>query len=120
MLSNRLITPLASDGNEPGVAIDSLLGGMYAGRIKIVSTDRGAGVNTQGQMAANAHGMTMTADGKLVLGKARAKKTIRATSKTKSVQVQRTLFSDEAIVLEEKARLLWMIMHWLPQRAMFR
>ncbi len=96
-----LITPLGSDGNEPGVAIDSsLLGGMYAGRIKVVSTDRGAGVNTQGQMAANAHGMTMTADGKLVLGKVRARKTIRVKSNSKSVQVQRTLFSDEAIILE--------------------
>ncbi len=99
-----LITPLASDGNEPGVAIDSsLLGGMYAGRIKIVSTDLGAGVNTQGQMAANAHGMTMTADGKLVLGNVRAKRAVRATSQTKSIQVQRTLFSDEAIVLEGKS-----------------
>ena len=58
-----LITPLASDGNELSVAIDSsLLGGMYAGRSKINSTDRGAGVNTQGQMAENAHGMTMTAE----------------------------------------------------------
>ncbi len=99
-----LITPLASDANEPGVAIDSsLLGGMYAGRIKIVSTDRGAGVNTQGQMAANAHGMTMTADGKLVLGNVRAKRAIRATSKTQSIEVQRTLFADEAIVLDGKS-----------------
>ncbi|NKC13806.1 MAG: filamentous hemagglutinin N-terminal domain-containing protein [Gammaproteobacteria bacterium] len=96
-----LITPLASDANEPGVAIDSsLLGGMYAGRIKIISTDRGAGVNTQGQMAANAHGMTLTADGKLVLGNVRAKRAIGATSKTQSIEVQRTLFADEAIVLE--------------------
>lgn len=96
-----LIASLASDGNEPGVAIDSsLLGGMYAGRIRIVSTDRGAGVNTQGQMAANAHGMTITADGKLTLGNVRAEESITATSQSDSVQVTKTLFSEEAVVLE--------------------
>jgi filamentous hemagglutinin len=96
-----LITPLPSDGNEPAIAIDSsLMGGMYAGSIKIISTDRGAGVNMAGQMAANAGAMTLSADGKLTLGKAQAKGAISARSVNQAVQVESTLFSDDAIVLE--------------------
>ncbi|MCY4053752.1 MAG: filamentous hemagglutinin N-terminal domain-containing protein [Hyphomicrobiales bacterium] len=101
-----LVTSLASDGNEPDVAIDSsLLGGMYAGRIKIVSTELGAGVNTQGQMTTNAHGMTITADGKLTLGNVRAKGGITATSKADSVQITKTLFSEESVVLEGESEI---------------
>jgi filamentous hemagglutinin len=96
-----LITPLPSDGDEPAIAIDSsLMGGMYAGSIKIISTDRGAGVNMAGQMAANAGAMTLTADGKLTLGKAQAKGAISALSTNETVRVESTLFSDDAIVLE--------------------
>lgn len=96
-----LITPLASDGNEPAIAIDSsLLGGMYAGSIKIVSTDRGAGVRMAGQLAANAGAMTLSADGKLTLGKAQAKQAIVARSQRQTVQAESTLFSDDAVVLE--------------------
>jgi filamentous hemagglutinin len=96
-----LVTPLASDGDEPAIAIDSsLLGGMYAGSIKIISTDKGAGVRMAGQMAANAGAMTLTADGRLVLGKAQAKQAITARSQKDTVRVESTLFSDEAIMLE--------------------
>lgn len=96
-----LVTPLASDGNEPVIAIDSsLLGGMYAGSIKIISTDKGAGVRMSGQMAANAGAMTLSADGKLTLGKAQAKQAITARSQKETVRVESTLFSDEAIKLE--------------------
>jgi len=114
--SSGLVTPLASDGNEPAIAIDSsLLGGMYAGSIKIISTDAGAGVRMSGQMAANTGAMTLTADGKLTIGKAQAKGTITARSKKQqeagrgaastgtqnhNVRVENTLFSDEAIHLE--------------------
>ena len=96
-----LVTPLASDGDEPGIAIDSsLLGGMYAGSIKIISTDKGAGVRMVGQMAANAGAMTLSADGKLSIGKAQAKQTIAARSHKQAVVVENTLFSEEAVVLE--------------------
>lgn len=96
-----LVTPLASDGDEPAIAIDSsLLGGMYAGSIKIISTDKGAGVKMSGQMAANAGAMTLSSDGKLTLGKAQAKQAITARSQKQAVRVESTLFSDEAITLE--------------------
>jgi filamentous hemagglutinin len=96
-----LITPLESDGDEPAIAIDSsLLGGMYAGSIKVISTEQGAGVKMSGDMAANAGAMTLSADGKLTLGKAQAKQAITARSSKQTVTVESTLFSDNAIVLE--------------------
>ncbi|MEO9299436.1 DUF637 domain-containing protein [Devosia alba] len=96
-----LITPMVSDGGEPAIAIDSsLVGGMYAGQIKLVSTDQGAGVRMQGQMAANAQGMTLTASGKLVLGKVQSNGKLRAQSTQSTVEVQSTLFSGQAIELE--------------------
>ena len=99
--ASGLVTPLGSDGEEPGIAIDSsLLGGMYAGKIKVISTDQGAGVRMSGQMAANAGAMSLSADGKLTLGKARATQTISARSTRNVVEVTSTLFSDEAIALE--------------------
>ncbi len=95
-----LITPLDSDGEEPAVAIDSsLLGGMYAGAIKVISTEKGAGVNMRGQMAAHTGGMTLTADGKLVMGKVQAKQQVVARSVRKTVRVENSLFSDDAVVL---------------------
>jgi filamentous hemagglutinin len=69
------ISAQSADGNEPDVAIDSsLLGGMYAGRIKIVSNDQGAGVNTLGTMVANANGVTLTANGQLTVKDVRSTK----------------------------------------------
>lgn len=96
-----VITPLGSDGKEPAIAIDSsALGGMYAGRIKLISTDKGAGVNMTGQMAANTSGMTLSADGRLMLGKAQAKTAIAARSASAKVHVASTLFSETAITLQ--------------------
>ena len=100
-----LITPLVSDGNEPGIAIDSsLLGGMYAGAIKVISSDRGSGVNMRGQMAANAGQMQITSDGRLVMGKARASGGIVARSKRSAVRANGTLFSEKAVILEGLTR----------------
>lgn len=59
-------TPLADDGSPlPSVSIDSTaLGGMYASRIKLVGTEAGVGVNTQGLVQAT-NQLEMTADGKI-------------------------------------------------------
>ncbi|WP_026789751.1 hemagglutinin repeat-containing protein [Pleomorphomonas oryzae] len=99
--ASGLVTPLASDGNEPALAIDSsALGGMYAGRIKLIATEQGSGVNMQGDMAANAGAMTLSADGKLTLGKAYAKGPATVRSTGNAVKVETTLFSEDAVVLE--------------------
>ena len=100
------VTALGSDGEAPDTAIDSsLLGGMYAGRIRLISTDLGAGVQMQGEMAARADEMTLTAAGKLVLNTARAARQIHARSTADGVEVQGTVYSGKSIALEGQTSL---------------
>ncbi|WP_375662687.1 HNH/ENDO VII family nuclease [Bartonella sp. OC16QHHD] len=97
----REATSLGSDGNEPELAIDSSeFGGMYAGQIRVIANDKGAGVKMRGDMVANAGAMRLTSDGKLVIAKARAKGAVKARSHHDSVHVKDLLFSEEAVELK--------------------
>lgn len=66
--ANTQATALADDGSaKPEVAIDvAALGGMYAGKIKLVGTEAGVGVRNAGQIGAMAGDVVVSADGKLV------------------------------------------------------
>ena len=67
-------TALDPNAGGPEFAIDgSALGAMQAGRIKMVVTDKGAGVRMRGDMAANTGELTLSADGKISIGKASGK-----------------------------------------------
>ncbi|WP_321903202.1 hemagglutinin repeat-containing protein, partial [Paraburkholderia tropica] len=56
------------DGVAPAVSIDvSNLGGMYAGKIFLVSNSYGVGVSNAGTIAAQSGDLSLQADGKLVL-----------------------------------------------------
>lgn len=58
--------PIATQAAARTIAIDTgKLGGMYAGKISLVSTDRGVGINNAGQIFATAGGVKISADGKL-------------------------------------------------------
>ncbi|VEJ46082.1 DUF637 domain-containing protein [Bartonella vinsonii] len=97
----REATSLGSDGKEPELAIDSSeFGGMYAGQIRVLANDKGAGVKMLGNMVANAGAMRLTSDGKLVIAKARAKGAVKAHSHHDSVHVNDLLFSEEAVELK--------------------
>ncbi|WP_375695297.1 DUF637 domain-containing protein, partial [Bartonella sp. AC90GZZY] len=97
----REATSLGSDGKEPELAIDSSeFGGMYAGQIRVIANDKGAGVKMRGDMVANAGAMRLTSDGKLVIAKARAKGAVKAHSHHDSVHVKDLLFSEEAVELK--------------------
>ncbi|RUR90825.1 hemagglutinin repeat-containing protein [Pectobacterium polaris] len=76
------VTAQAADGGVAGsnvkVALDTgALGGMYTNRIKLVSSDKGVGVNI-GNLSARSGDITLSANGKLSLGDTVAQGNIQA------------------------------------------
>ncbi|WMY74494.1 hemagglutinin repeat-containing protein [Buttiauxella selenatireducens] len=61
------ISKTASDAStRPQLAVDvSQLGGMYAGKIRLIGTESGVGVRNAGTIGASAGSVTITADGRI-------------------------------------------------------
>ncbi|GAJ96495.1 hypothetical protein RRH01S_22_01050, partial [Rhizobium rhizogenes NBRC 13257] len=75
-------TALTATSGTPEYAIDgSALGAMQADRIKVVVTEKGAGVKMSGDMAANAGELSLSADGKISIGNASGSQGVTITSK---------------------------------------
>ncbi|EPX9372607.1 hemagglutinin repeat-containing protein [Yersinia ruckeri] len=66
--AHQNINAKASDGSvRPTVAVDvASLGGMYAGKIRLIGTESGVGVRNAGEIGASAGDITITADGMLI------------------------------------------------------
>ncbi|WP_431221659.1 hemagglutinin repeat-containing protein [Serratia sp. L9] len=118
------VTPIAGQGDVPKVAIDTgALGGMYANRIHLVSSDKGVGVNL-GNLNARTGDITLDANGKLTVNNSLASGALTATGQSISMlgdhkasqsialnsqgdlsQQNGTLVSDRDIVLSSGGKL---------------
>ncbi|UWU24779.1 hemagglutinin repeat-containing protein (plasmid) [Rhizobium sp. CB3060] len=103
-------TALTSVSGTPEYAIDgTALGAMQADRIKIVVTEKGAGVNMSGDMAANAGDLTLSADGKISIGNVSGSQGVSITSKSKvtaakvSSKAKLAVQADSGITLQSVA-----------------
>ena len=77
------------------IAIDARnLGGMYANRIKIISTDKGAGVNSDAFIVSKNSKLEITADGKIKVNKVQGK---GIDIKGKEYEQKDLVYSDEEI-----------------------
>ncbi|NBX20911.1 MAG: filamentous hemagglutinin N-terminal domain-containing protein, partial [Betaproteobacteria bacterium] len=64
--ANTSATAIAGTGSVPTVAVDvAALGGMYAGKITLVGTESGVGVNNRGSIVARGGDMVLQANGTL-------------------------------------------------------
>ncbi|WP_275898960.1 hemagglutinin repeat-containing protein [Pectobacterium brasiliense] len=97
--ANGTVTAQAADSNVK-VALDTgALGGMYTNRIKLVSSDKGVGVNV-GNLSARSGDITLSANGKLSLGDAVAKGTIQADADALALRGKQQ--AGEALTLSAK------------------
>ncbi|UWU23051.1 hemagglutinin repeat-containing protein [Rhizobium sp. CB3060] len=103
-------TALTATSGTPEYSIDgTALGAMQADRIKIVVTEKGAGVNMSGDMAANAGELSLSADGKISIGNASGSQGVSITSKNKVTAAKVTsqqkvaVQADQGITLQSVA-----------------
>ncbi|MBB3428189.1 filamentous hemagglutinin [Rhizobium sp. BK312] len=100
-------TALTATSGTPEYAIDgSALGAMQADRIKVVVTEKGAGVKMSGDMAANAGELSLSADGKISIGNASARDGVTITSKQKVTAAKVTSRQKVAVRADQGITLL--------------
>lgn len=84
----------------PEYAIDgSALGALQAGRIKVIVTEKGAGVRMRSDMAANAGQLTLSADGRISLNNVSGRDGVSVTSGSHAV-VARKITSKKTVALK--------------------
>ncbi|WP_339124230.1 hemagglutinin repeat-containing protein [Fusobacterium nucleatum] len=91
----KVVTGSNSTTSTNNIAIDAKeLGGMYANRIRIISTDKGAGVNSDAFIVSKNSKLEITADGKIKVNKVQGK---GIDIKGKEYEQKDLAYSDEGI-----------------------
>ena len=89
------------DGDKPKVALDAkALGSLYAGKIYLQSTEKGVGVNSQGEMLAGSGDLEIDVNGDLILKDAQAKNDIKI--KADNVNIQEKAIAENNINIKSK------------------
>jgi filamentous haemagglutinin family N-terminal domain len=81
--AHEKVTALAGSGSaKPALALDvAQVGGMYAGKIRLLGTEKGVGVRNAGNIGAEAGAVTLSADGRIEnSGNITAQQDIRLTT----------------------------------------
>ncbi len=88
---------ITGEDTQPLVALDvSALGGMYVNKIKLVGTEQGVGVNSQGTLSAQSGNLTLTNEGKITLaGDVKAGGSININA-TDDITNQGTIFAQNS------------------------
>ena len=102
MVSGQVSALEADASEKPKIAIDtSLLGGMYAGSIRMLSTEKGVGVNLQGVLQSTKD-MEINANGKLIVRAAKAEGDMRLAAMDHDLTVEKAAFANKAFTASGK------------------
>lgn len=98
------LSALAENSTLPEIqfALDtSALGGMYANTIRMIGTEKGVGVNTQGLIQSVAD-LQLSADGNLTVKNAQANKTVSLLSGSGSVAIEGVVYGEKVDVTAQQ------------------
>ena len=101
--ARRIVTQRAAGaaGDTPAWALDAAaLGSMYADRIYLESTEKGAGVHIAGNMAANAHDLEIRSDGRIALRNAVSAKGNLSLASKEDINLQNRLHAEGSLKIK--------------------
>ncbi|MGF7224509.1 hemagglutinin repeat-containing protein [Pantoea agglomerans] len=95
------VTPIAGEGAAPSVAVDTgALGGMYANRIHLVSSENGVGVNL-GNLNARQGDMVLDAQGRLSINNSLSSGTLTARGSSIALQGEHKAGGNVALTAQQ-------------------
>ncbi|MFZ2161057.1 MAG: DUF637 domain-containing protein [Sideroxyarcus sp.] len=100
--ANLGVQVITGDANKPTVGIDvAQLGGMYANKIKLIGTETGVGVNSQGTLAAQAGDFTLDNQGQITLAGATSASGNLTITGVAGTSNSGTLYSEQNVLITD-------------------